>query len=81
KSYTDQTLRWFLSRDNRTEIESAKYLQTIDHYRAHQQQQEANVSIDGHRPAGPSNEYYVTEKFVRYEKMPDRLVPVTTNNR
>ncbi|CAF2103321.1 unnamed protein product [Rotaria magnacalcarata] len=86
KSYTDQTLRWFLSRDNRTEIESAKYLRTIDHYRGHQQQQqqqqqETNVSIDGHRSAGPSNEYYVTEKLVRYEKMPDRLVPVTTNNR
>ena len=36
RSYTDQTLRWFLSRDNRTEVESAKYLQTLDQYRDQQ---------------------------------------------
>jgi hypothetical protein len=44
RSYTDQTLRWFLSRDNRTEIESAKYLQTLNQCRneqhQHQQHQE-----------------------------------------
>ncbi|CAF2412476.1 unnamed protein product [Rotaria sp. Silwood2] len=38
RSHTDQTLRWFLSRDKRTEIESAKYLQALNHYRQQQQQ-------------------------------------------
>jgi hypothetical protein len=66
RSYTDQTLRWFLSRDNRTEIESAKYLQTLDQYRAQQT---------------TPNKYYTTETLVHYEKLPDRLIPLTTNNR
>ncbi|CAF4972091.1 unnamed protein product, partial [Rotaria sp. Silwood1] len=30
RSHTDRTLRWFLSRDKRTEIESAKYLQALN---------------------------------------------------
>jgi hypothetical protein len=86
KSYTDQTLRWFLSRDNRTEIESAKYLQTIDQYRTQQQQQQeekqqSNINVHNNEPTATMNKYYVTEKLVRYEKMPDRLVPVPTNDR
>ncbi len=83
KSYTDQTLRWFLSRDNRTEIESAKYLQTLDQYRLekeHQQKQENHISINVGQPT-TSDKYYVTETLVRYEKMPDRLVPLTINDR
>ena len=76
------TLRWFLSRDNRTEIESAKYLQTLDQYRTeHQQQQKNNITISSDGQQGVSNKYYVTEKLVRYEKMPDRLVPLTPNHR
>ncbi|CAF0933424.1 unnamed protein product [Rotaria sp. Silwood1] len=83
KSYTDQTLRWFLSRDNRTEIESAKYLQTLDQYRAQQQKQhkKSNISIHSNEQQGTTNSYYTTEKFIRYEKMPDRLVPISTNSR
>jgi len=72
KSYTDQTLRWFLSRDNRTEIESAKYLQTLNQYRTQQ---------NNCKQQGTLNKYHSTEKLIHYEKMPDRLVPLTTNNR
>jgi hypothetical protein len=86
RSYTDQTLRWFLSRDNRTEIESTKYLQTLNHYRQQQQQQhhqqkQTNISVQGGGRTGVANKYFVTETLVRYEKMPDRLVPVTVNDR
>ncbi|CAF0885596.1 unnamed protein product [Rotaria sordida] len=83
KTYTDQTLRWFLSRDNRTEIESAKYLQTLDQYRAQQQQQhkKSNVSLHSNEQQGTTNTYYTTEKLIRYEKMPDRLIPITTHDR
>ena len=82
KSYTDQTLRWFLSRDNRTEIESAKYIQTLDQYRAQQQQQQqSNINTYNGGPTATANSYYLTEKVVRYEKMPDRLVPVPNNDR
>ena len=77
RSYTDQTLRWFLSRDNRTEIESAKYLQTLDQYHAQQKQSHTEV----HEQPGISNKYYVTETRVHYEKLPDRLVPLSTNHR
>lgn len=83
RSYTDQTLRWFLSRDNRTEIESAKYLQTLDDYRVQQQQegrQQSHVSVRSESSEQP-NKYFVTETMVRYEKMPDRLVPVPTVDR
>jgi hypothetical protein len=79
KSYTDQTLRWFLSRDNRTEIESAKYLQTLNQYRTQQQQNNRSIQCSGQ--TGPANKYYVSETLVRYEKMPDRLVPVPINDR
>jgi hypothetical protein len=98
RTHTDQTLRWFLSRDNRTEVESAKYLQTLNHCRQeqqhqhqyqhqhqhqqqHQQQQQSHVSVQGGGRTGTKNKYYVTEKIVRYEKMPDRLVPVPINDR
>jgi hypothetical protein len=77
RSYTDQTLRWFLSRDNRTEIESAKYLQTLHQY--HQQNNQKHIQMN--IQPGTPNKYYVTETLVRYEKMPDRLVPLTDNNR
>jgi hypothetical protein len=80
KSYTDQTLRWFLSRDNRTEIESAKYLQTLHQYYT-QQKQQNQQNIQTNVQSGTSNKYYITETLVHYEKMPDRLVPLTTNNR
>jgi hypothetical protein len=82
RSHTDQTLRWFLSRDNRTEIESTKYLQTLDQYRAqHQQIQQSNVSVRSGGQAVTPNKYFVTETLVHYEKMPDRLVPLSVNNR
>ncbi|CAF3903621.1 unnamed protein product [Rotaria sp. Silwood2] len=85
KSNTDQTLRWFLSRDNRTEIESAKRLQTLDQYRTQQQQQQqhrkSNVSIHSNEQQGTTNKYYTTENLIRYEKMPDRIIPISTNNR
>ena len=87
RSYTDQTLRWFLSRDNRTEIESAKYLQTLNQDRRHQQHQhhhqekQSNVRIEGGGPTATANKYFVTETLVRYEKMPDRLVPVPATGR
>ena len=78
RSYTDQTLRWFLSRDNRTEVESAKYLQTLNQYRhEHERNKRAAVRVEGTRQIGTANKYYVTETLVRYEKMPDRLVPVS----
>ncbi len=79
RTYTDQTLRWFLSRDNRTEVESNKYLQTLSHCR--QQQKQTGMSVRGGGQAGVAKKYYVTEKLVRYEKMPDRLVPVPVNDR
>jgi hypothetical protein len=84
RSYTDKTLRWFLSRDNRTEIESAKYLQTLDQYRIQkeqQQKQQSHINIHSGGKQATSNKYYVTETLVRYEKMPDRLVPLTNNDR
>jgi hypothetical protein len=86
RSYTDQTLRWFLSRDNRTEVESAKYLQTLNQCRQQQQQQhqqkQTNISVhEGGGRTGVAKKYFVTEKLVRYEKMPDRLVPVAVNDR
>lgn len=77
RSYTDQTLRWFLSRDNRTEIESAKYLQTLDQY--HEQQKHCQTQIQAQQ--GTANQYYVTETRVHYEKLPDRLVPLSSNDR
>ncbi|CAF5199927.1 unnamed protein product, partial [Rotaria sp. Silwood1] len=40
RSHTDRTLRWFLSRDKRTEIESAKYLQALNRYRQQKQQEQ-----------------------------------------
>lgn len=79
RSYTDQTLRWFLSRDNRTEVESAKFLQTLDQYR--DQQQKQITVVPDEQQDGTENKYYVTEKLVRYEKMPDRLVPIANNQR
>ena len=91
RTYTDQTLRWFLSRDNRTEVESAKYLQTLNQCRQQQQQQQQNqqhhqqqqrhVTVEGGGRTGVKNKYFVTEKLVRYEKMPDRLVPVPITDR
>ena len=78
RSYTDQTLRWFLSRDNRTEVESAKYLQTLNQYRQqHEQNKRTAVRVEGNRQIGTANKYFVTETLVRYEKMPDRLVPIS----
>ncbi|CAF0899795.1 unnamed protein product [Adineta ricciae] len=80
KSYTDRTLRWFLSRDNRTEIESNKYLQTLDQYRSHHQlqkkQQQRIMNVQNGGQAGGANKCYITETLVHYEKLPDRLVPV-----
>jgi hypothetical protein len=87
RSYTDQTLRWFLSRDNRTEIESAKYLQTLNNCRQqqqqqqHHQQQQSNISVHEGGKTGVAKKYFVTETLVRYEKMPDRLVPVPISDR
>ncbi|CAF1673814.1 unnamed protein product, partial [Adineta ricciae] len=84
QSYTDRTLRWFLSRDNRTEVESNKYLQTLQQCRQQQQhleKKQAGVSVSGGGQAATAKKYYVTETLVRYEKMPDRLVPVSTNDR
>ncbi|CAF0923296.1 unnamed protein product [Adineta steineri] len=96
RSYTDRTLRWFLSRDNRTEVESNKYLQTLQHCRKQQQQQQqhhhrhqhqhhqhkqSGVQVRGGGQAATAKKYYVTETLVRYEKMPDRLVPVSVNDR
>ncbi|CAF5200080.1 unnamed protein product, partial [Rotaria sp. Silwood1] len=43
RSHTDRTLRWFLSRDKRTEIESAKYLQALNRYRQQKQQYEQQL--------------------------------------
>ena len=71
RSYTDQTLRWFLSRDNRTEIESSKYLKNLEHYRTRQSQ--TNLSTN---PIEFSKKKLSSEKLVRYEKLPDRFVPV-----
>jgi hypothetical protein len=91
RTHTDQSLRWFLSKDNRTEIESAKYLQTLNQCRQqqqhqqyhqqqqHQQQQQTHVTVQGGGKQGVKNKYFVTEKIVRYEKMPDRLVAVPIN--
>jgi len=93
RTYTDQTLRWFLSRDNRTEIESTKYLQTLNQCRQqqqfqqqqqqqqHQQQKQTHVRVQGGGQTGVANKYFVTETLVRYEKMPDRLVPVPISDR
>ncbi|CAF0993811.1 unnamed protein product [Rotaria magnacalcarata] len=109
RSYTDQTLRWFLSRDKRTEIESAKYLETLKNYRQQQQQfdqqynqgqsqqqqtqhqyqqqqqqqqhHQSNISVHGGGQQAVKNKYYVTETLVHYEKMPDRFIPVTVNDR
>ena len=97
RSYTDNTLRWFLSRDNRTEIESANYLQTLQqcrqqqqmqqqhhhHHRQQQQQQQkqTNVRVEEGGTTGVAKKYFVTETLVRYEKMPDRLVPVPISDR
>ena len=78
-SYTDKTLRWFLSRDDRTEIESNKYLQAINQYR--QQKQQYNANIHDSKQKQVVDKRCATEKFVRYEKMPDRLVPASTYNR
>ncbi|CAF1425246.1 unnamed protein product [Adineta steineri] len=87
KSYTDQTLRWFLSRDNRTEIESAKYLHTLHHHRTQLKQQkqqlrnqQSSTHIQGGGQTATANNYTVTETVVRYEKLPDRLVPVPIND-
>ena len=82
RSPTDQTLRWFLSRDNRTEIESAKYLQTLDDYRTHHEQAgspRSNIRVRSDSSDQPKK-YVFSETLVRYEKMPDRLVPVPTTN-
>lgn len=94
RSYTDQTLRWFLSRDQRTEVESAKYLETLKNCRhqqqfqqrqqqqhQHQHQQQTNVNVHGTKRVGTEKKYYVTETLVHYEKMPDRLVPVPVSDR
>ena len=85
RSPTDQTLRWFLSRDNRTEIESAKYLQTLDHYRSqHEQQAKQRTDAVNHRQGDKTtkaNKCFVTETLVRYEKLPDRLITVPVNDR
>jgi hypothetical protein len=87
RSYTDKTLRWFLSRDNRTEIESAKYLQTLNQCRHQQQQQQqhqkkqTNIRVQEGGKQGIAKKYFVTETLVRYEKMPDRLVPVPISDR
>ena len=85
RSYTDNTLRWFLSRDNRTEVESANYMQTLNQWRQQhqhqQQQQQAKVCVQEGGQQGVAKKYYVTETLVRYEKMPDRLVPVPISDR
>ena len=83
QSYTDRTLRSFLSRDNRTDIEAAQYLQTLNSYRQQQQQQQQNQTHvhvhDGN--TGVKNKYYFTEKLIRYERMPDRLLPISMSDR
>ena len=71
RSYTDQTLRWFLSRDNHTEIESAKYLKNLEYYRTRQ----SNLNLSN-KPLESTKKNVSTETLVRFEKMPDRLVPV-----
>ena len=85
RTYTDKTLRWFLSRDNRTEIESTNYLQTLQQCRQQQQQQhqqrQANVRVEEGGTQGIAKKYFVTETLVRYEKLPDRLVPVPISDR
>ena len=80
RSYTDQTLRWFLSRDNRTEIESAKYLQTLNQYQA-QQKEQNQLRMQSTGQEGASKRCYTTETRVHYETLPDRFVPITTNSR
>ena len=80
RSYTDQTLRWFLSRDNRTEIESAKYLQTLNHYR---QQQQTKPSFGNDRSESKfdkTNNFFSTKTIDPYVKQSDRLVPVPIND-
>lgn len=94
---TDQTLRWFLSRDNRTEIESSKYLQNLAQYQRQKQMQQQQLQkqleqqkqaskrtefhVEGGQQRGTKKKIMVTETLVRYEKMPDRLVPVNIPDR
>ena len=88
RTYTDQTLRWFLSRDNRTEIESTKYLRALQQQQQHHHQQQqqhrqrqAQVTVQQSGQQGVADKYFVTETLVRYEKMPDRLVPLAVRDR
>ncbi|CAF1204332.1 unnamed protein product, partial [Didymodactylos carnosus] len=73
RDHTDRTLRWFLSKDQRTEIESRAYLAALEHRR---KQSATDVSGRSLKPEERPEKYFVTETLVRYEKLPDRLQPI-----
>ncbi|CAF5123910.1 unnamed protein product, partial [Rotaria sp. Silwood1] len=61
RSHTDRTLRWFLSRDKRTEIESAKYLQALNRYR--QQKQQYEQQLHQKPPPPPPQPHYQQQQY------------------